>query len=106
MRTWYVADESTDRPGFCCLAIRETESQRLICDLADEPLDYPACVERSHREARLIAKAPALLEMLRRLVDAAETKDEPDCADGTLYRETVRETYALLDQLKGIDDPK
>ncbi|HBT76582.1 MAG TPA: hypothetical protein DEB39_06565 [Planctomycetaceae bacterium] len=77
-RTWAVVDESADREGFCCLAVREEESLRLIADLADEPLDYPQCVERSWEEARLLAAAPVLHEVCRELIRYHEKMDASD----------------------------
>ncbi len=74
-RNWVVADESTDREGFCCLAVRESESARLIADLADEPLDYPQCVERSWEEAHLLAAAPALHKVCKELIRYHEAMD-------------------------------
>ncbi len=79
-RNWAVVDESSDREGFCCLAVRETESARLICDLADEPLEYPQCVERSWEEARIIAAAPVLLTVCKELIRYHEKMDASELA--------------------------
>ena len=87
---WTVSDESECRPGFCCLAVREELSGRLICDTADEPLDYPQCVERAWRETRLIAAAPALLDLAYRIMS-------------TLDDLMAEEKFELLDQLNSDD---
>jgi len=101
-RKWYVSEESSERPGFCCLAVREEETQRLVADLADHPLDATEIVKRSRDEARVIALVPQLVGMLERLLYAAETRKEWKYRDGNLYRETREEAYNLLDRVKGL----
>lgn len=66
---WYVVDESHERKGFICLAVREAESRRLVADLADHPDDVPALVERARAEANIIAQSRELFDMLCRVVD-------------------------------------
>lgn len=100
-RPWFIADESNEREGFCCLAIRETESTRLVADCADVPDDVTDFVDRAWEEARKIAFAPQLLEMLEHLLYAAETRNERKYADGELYRSAVKDAYDLIDQVKG-----
>ena len=100
-RPWYVKDESDDREGFCCLAIREADSDRLVCDVADVPDEVPGFVDRAWEEARKIAFAPQLAEMLEHLLYAAETRGERKYADGSLYRDAVRDAYDLIAQVKG-----
>ena len=100
-RPWEIVDESFDRPGFCCLAIRETESGRLVADASDVPDDVPCFVDRAWEEARKIAFAPQLFEMLEHLLYAAETRGERKYCDGELYREAVRDAYDLIAQVKG-----
>lgn len=99
---WYVKDESVDREGYICLAIREEQSHRLVCDMADYPNDEPGFVERVREEANIIAHARELLDMLGRVVYAAETKNEPKYRDDGIYRPTIREAYALMDKIKGV----
>lgn len=99
-RNWQVIDESHERPGYICLAIREEESGRLIADMSDYPNDVPGFVDRVKEEARLIAHAKELRQTLERMVYAAESKEESKYEDGALYRETLKESYALLDKLK------
>ena len=100
-RPWFIEDESNQRPGYCCLAIREATSVRLVCDIADVPDDVPGFVERAWEEARKIAFAPQLLEILEHLLYAAETRGLPKYADGELYRGAVKDAYDLIDQVKG-----
>lgn len=100
-RPWFVADESSDRPGFCCLAIREADSDRLVCDVADVPDEVPDFVDRAWEEARMIAFAPQLAEMLEHLLYAVETRDEPKYEDGSLLRDAVADAYDLIAQVKG-----
>lgn len=99
---WYVADESFEREGYICLAIREEQSNRLICDMSDYPNDVPGFVDRVREEANLIAHSRELLHMLERMLYAAEARKEPKYADGQLYRETVSESYALLKKVKNV----
>ena len=99
-RPWFIADESHARNGFCCLAIRETESLRLVADMADHPEDVPDFVRRSWDEARKIAFAPQLFEMLEHLLYAAETRGKSD-VDDERYREALKDAYDLIDQVKG-----
>ena len=89
-RRWRVVDESHERTGYCCLAVREEETSRLVCDSADEPLEYPQCVERAWRETRLIAAAPALLDVAYRIMT-------------TLDDLMAEEKFDLLDQLNSDD---
>ena len=89
-RKWRVVDESHERAGYCCLAVREEETNRLVCDSADEPLDYPQCVERVWREARLIAAAPLLLDAAYRIMTKLDNL-------------MVEEKFDLLDQLNSDD---
>ncbi len=96
---WNVVDESHERPGYICLAIREEESGRLVADLADYPDDVPGFVDRVKEKANLIAHAKDLRHMLERTLYAYGTKDEPKYADGKLFRETRKAAYALLDKL-------
>ena len=77
---WFVCDESNERKGFCCLAVREATSSRLIADLADEPNEYPQCVERSWNEARLLAAAPTLLAACKAVIECHEKQNAPDLA--------------------------
>ena len=100
-RPWFIVNESSGRTGFYCLAIRETESARLVCDLAYVPDDVPGFVERAWEEGRKIAFAPQLLEMLEHLLYAAETRGLPKYADGELYRGAIKDAYDLIDQVKG-----
>ena len=89
-RPWFVKDESHERPGFCCLAIRETESERLVADLADVPDEVPDFIERAWREARIITAAPALLDAAYRVMT-------------TLDDLMAEEKFDLLDQLASDD---
>ena len=75
-RHWFVKDESHERPGFCCLAIRETESERLVADLADVPDEVPDFIERAWNEARLLAASQQLFEACKAMI-AWHEKHEP-----------------------------
>ncbi|MGL6197103.1 MAG: hypothetical protein ACRC2T_20010 [Thermoguttaceae bacterium] len=92
MKKWVVCDESDQRPGFCCLSIRDAESTRLIADLADEPIEFSDC-KRPWAEAKLIAAAPELLELLTRMLDATNGIE----GQVKILR---NEAYKLIDQLQ------
>lgn len=100
-RPWEIVDESSDRPGFCCLAIRETDSARLVADVADVPDEVSGFVDRAWEEARKIAFAPQLAEMLEHLLYAIESRKERKYADGSLLRDAVNDAYDLIAQVKG-----
>lgn len=75
---WYVKDESVEREGYICLAIREEQSHRLICDMSDYPDDVPGFVERVKEEANIIAGSPALLEACKEAIAWHEKMNASD----------------------------
>ena len=89
MLNWNVVDESHEREGYCCLAIREEKTARLVADLADEPLEYPQCVERSWDEARLLAAAPILLTACQTVIGYHEKQNALPADLATLVYDAV-----------------
>ena len=77
-RPWFVKDESHDRPGYCCLTIREMCSERLVADLADVPDEVPDFIERAWDEARLLATSPKLLEACKAVIAWHEKMNTSD----------------------------
>ncbi len=57
---------------------------------------------RSGSQPNVTAHAQKLYEMLERVVYAAETRDEPKFEEEPIYRQTLKEAYALIDKIKGI----
>ncbi len=94
-RTWEVVDESHERPGYICLAIREQESGRLVADMSDYPNDVPGFVERVKEEANIIAHSRELFDMLRRMADVDSDRN------GTRYRDTLRDAVDLIVKIDG-----
>jgi hypothetical protein len=91
---WKVVDESSERPGYICLAVREEMSGRLICDLSDYPDDVPCFVERVKGEANIIAQSRELFDMLNRVVDAtAKYENVNDC-------DTLQEARDLIAKIR------
>lgn len=74
---WYVCDESEDRPGYCCLAIRKQGTDRLVADLADVPNDIPGLVDRAWEDARVLAASRDLLAACKKAV--ADHDAVPTC---------------------------
>ncbi len=89
-RPWRVVDESHEREGFICLAIRETESDRLVADLADHPNEIPALVERAKAEANILAHSRELYDTLRKMLDVARIQGENN------FRNTLNEAGELI----------
>lgn len=114
-RNWRVVDESHERPGYICLAIREEESGRLIADMSDYPDDVPGFVERVKEEAAIIANAKELRDTLQKLVDCAEPilveferdskavslYNRPAHPDRSRFEFAVDEAEALLKKIAG-----
>ena len=101
---WFVCDESSQRPGFCCLAVREATSARLVADLADEPLEYPQCVERSWNEARLLAAAPTLLAACKAVIDYHEKQNALPADLATLVYDAVAQATSGAATKYGADE--
>ena len=101
-RPWFVKDESHQRPGYCCLTIREEGTDRLIASLPEVAIDDDEKVAALREEARILTLSPELAFMLERFVYAFETKNEPKYSDGKLYREAKKAAYNLIDRIKGL----
>lgn len=101
-RPWYVKDESHDRPGFCCLAIRETGSRRLVADLADVPDEVPDFIERAWDEARLLAASPKLFEVCKTVIAWHEKMNTSDNVyDIALPDELATQLYDAIASAEG-----
>lgn len=94
-RAWFVADESNDRPGYICLAIRETESGRLIADLADYPDDVPDFVQRVKEEASILAHSRELFDTLEELLESVQNPGD------ARYCKAISQACDLMDKVKG-----
>lgn len=104
MLKWKLVDESNEREGFCCLAVREEVSERLICDTADKPMEYPQCVERAWRETRLLAASPVLLEACKAVLKYHEEKNVSDRVyDISLPGELATLLYDAVAQATGTE---
>ncbi len=101
-RPWHVVDESDQRPGFCCLAIRETGSNRLVADLADVPDEVPDFIKRAWDEARLLATSPKLLEACKAVIAWHEKRNVSDNVyDIALPGELATRLYDVVASAEG-----
>ena len=99
---WHVKAEIVKRSKKLRITIRDAKTDRIIATLPDTSLDDEEKIAVLHEEARLLALAPELALLLERMVYAAEAKEEPKYSDGTMYRETRKATYNMIDHLKGV----